>query len=184
MTPGGATDFKMAAGRFMVASAAPGPVGWVGPGDRNTRAVDWQSCGWSSDMSLDIAPEKVAHVIIKAREYDMKVGAWNDNQEEGDAHEDPQSILEDFAKDPTRAELAGFIDALNDDEQANLVALAWIGRGTFEPEDLAEAVETARTERVNATAAYLLGIPMLADFLEEGLEKLGYSVEDIESDVL
>ena len=135
-------------------------------------------------MALEIAPEKVAHVIIKAREYDAKVGAWNASSEEGDAAEDPGSILEGFANDPTRAEIMGFIEALNDDEQANLVALAWVGRGTFEAEEFDEAVETARIEKVNTTARYLLGIPLLADFLEEGLEKLGYSVEDIESDVL
>ena len=135
-------------------------------------------------MSIDIAPEKVAHVIIKAREYDAKVGAWDDSPEDGDAEEDPSAILEDFANDPTRAELAGFIDALNYDEQANLVALAWVGRGTFEKEEFEEAVETAREERVNQTATYLLGIPLLADFLEEGLEKMGFSVDDVESDVL
>jgi hypothetical protein len=135
-------------------------------------------------MPIDIAPEKVAHVIIKAREYDVKVGAWNDNPQEGDAEEDPNAILEDFANDPTRAELATFIEGLNYDEQANLVALAWVGRGTFEKEEFAEAVETARAERVNATAGYLLGMPLLADYLEEGLEKMGYSVEDAERDVL
>ena len=135
-------------------------------------------------MALEIAPEKVAHVIIKAREYDVKVGAWNATSEEGDAGEDPESILEDFANDPTRAEIAGFIDALNDDEQAHLVALAWVGRGTYEPEEFDEAVDVARSEKVNSTARYLLGQPLLADYLEEGLEKLGYSVEDVESDVL
>ena len=133
---------------------------------------------------MDIAPEKVAHVIIKAREYGAKVGAWNDTTEEGDAEEDPSAILEDFTNDPTRAEIAGFIERLNYDEQANLVALVWVGRGTFEKEEFAEAVETARNERVNATASYLLGIPLLADYLEEGLEKMGYPVDDIESDVL
>jgi Protein of unknown function (DUF3775) len=135
-------------------------------------------------MPIDIAPEKVAHVIIKAREYDAKVGAWNDTPEEGDAEEDPNAILEDFANDPTRAELASFIGGMNYDEQANLVALAWVGRGTFEKEEFAEAVETARAERVNATAAYLLGMPLLADYLEDGLEKMGYSVDEIEGDVL
>jgi hypothetical protein len=135
-------------------------------------------------MSIDIAPEKVAYVIIKAREYDAKVGAWNDTPEEGDAEEDPNAILEDFNNDPTRAELAGFIGGLNYDEQANLVALAWLGRGTFEKEEFAEAVETARNEKINATAGYLLGMPLLADYLEEGLEKMGYSVEDSENDVL
>lgn len=135
-------------------------------------------------MSIDIAPEKVAYVIIKAREYDAKVGAWNDTPEEGDAEEDPNAILEDFANDPTRAELASFISGLNFDEQANLVALAWVGRGTFEKEEFTEAVETARNERINATAVYLLGMPLLADFLENGLEAMGYSVEDSENDVL
>jgi uncharacterized protein DUF3775 len=134
-------------------------------------------------MSIEIAPEKVAHVIIKAREYDAKVGAWDDNPEDGDAEEDPTSVLEDFTNDPTRAELAGFIDRMNFDEQANLVALAWIGRGTFEKEEFEEAVETARRERINATSSYLLGLPLLSDYLEEGLEKMGFSVDEIESDV-
>lgn len=131
-----------------------------------------------------IAPEKVGHVIVKAREYGAKVGAWNDTTDEGDAEEDPAAILEDFADDPTSEELAGFIAALNDDEQAALVALAWIGRGTFEPEELQEAMEVARTERTSATAKYLLGMPLLADYLEEGLEKLGYSPEEIVGDIM
>jgi hypothetical protein len=135
-------------------------------------------------MNLEIAPEKVAHVIIKAREYDVKVGSWGGNSEGSDGDDDPASILTDGGNDPTRAELAGFINALNDDEQAHLVALTWIGRGTFEPEELDEAVETAKSERITATSRYLLGIPLLADYLEEGLEKLGYSVEDVENDVM
>ena len=135
-------------------------------------------------MQLEIAPEKVAHVIIKAREYDAKVGAWDATASDTDAEDDPASILQDLRHDPTRAELIGFINALNDDEQAHLVALTWIGRGTFEPEDLAEAVETAKAERVSATSSYLVGMPLLPDYLEEGLEKLGYTVEDVESDIL
>jgi hypothetical protein len=133
---------------------------------------------------LEIAPEKVAHIIIKAREYDAKVGSWDDSAKAGDAEDDPSSILEGYANDPTRAELAGFIDGLNEDEQVHLVALTWIGRGTFGPEELEEAVETARNERVSATSQYLMGIPLLADYLEEGLDKLGISVEDAEKDVL
>ena len=135
-------------------------------------------------MALEIAPEKVAHVIIKAREYDVKVAAWDDTREDGDAEEDPSAILEDYTNDPTRAELLGFIERMNYDEQANLVALMWVGRGTYEKEEFEEAVETARAERVNSTSSYLLGIPLLADYLEEGLEKMGFSVDDVESDVL
>ncbi len=132
---------------------------------------------------LEIAPEKVAHVIIKAREWDAKVGAWNDPGSGIDAEDDPAAVLEDSRSDHTRGELVGFISALNDDEQTALVALAWIGRGTYEPEELDEALDTARSERVNTTARYLVGMPLLADYLEEGLEKLGISSQDAESDV-
>ena len=133
---------------------------------------------------LEIAPEKVAHVIIKAREYNSKVAAWDDTPKSGDAEDDPSSILEDFADDPARAELAGFINRLNVDEQVHLVALAWIGRGTFLADELDEAVQTARDERVNSTSRYLLGMPLLAHYLEEGLERLGISAEDAERGVL
>lgn len=135
-------------------------------------------------MPLEIAPEKVAHVIVRAREFDAKVGAWDVSPEEGDAEEDPSSILESFAEDTVYQEAASFIEGLNDDEQASLVALMWIGRGTYEAEELDEAISTAREESINKTSDYLLGTPLLADYLEEGLEKLGYSVEDIEGDVL
>ena len=133
---------------------------------------------------LEIAPEKVAHIIIKAREYDSKVAAWDDTSGSGGADDDPSSILEGFKNDPTRVELAAFIDRLNVDEQVHLVALAWIGRGTFSTEEFDEAVQTARDERVNSTSRYLLGMPLLADYLEEGLEQLGISSEDAESEVL
>jgi Protein of unknown function (DUF3775) len=127
---------------------------------------------------------KVAHVIIKAREYDSKVAAWDDTPKSGDAEDDPSSILEDFADDPARTELAGFINRLNVDEQVHLVALAWIGRGTFSADEFEEAVQTARDERVNSTSRYLLGMPLLADYLEEGLERLGISAKDAERGVL
>ena len=133
---------------------------------------------------LEIAPEKVAHVIIKAREYDTKVAAWDDTSEAGDADNDPNSILEEFTNDPTRAELAGFISRLNVDEQPHLVALAWVGRDTFSADEFDEAVQTARNERVNSTWRYLLGMPLLADYLQEGLEALGISVEDAERGLL
>lgn len=130
---------------------------------------------------LEISPAKVAHVIIKAREYDAKVGAW-DESDSDDA--DAATILEDFAGDATRSEVAQFIAGLNVDEKANLVALAWVGRGSFGAEEFPEAVETARAEHINKTEDYLLGMPLLADYLEEGLERLGYTVEDAEEDIL
>jgi hypothetical protein len=104
---------------------------------------------------LEISPSKVVHVIYLARE----AGA-------GDA------------------ELHAFIDALNDDEKAQLTAVAWIGRGAFEPEDFAEAVATATTEATTPTADYLMGMPHLAENLEAGLDALGVDVSGEEEDFL
>jgi hypothetical protein len=131
---------------------------------------------------LEISPEKVAHIIVKAREYDSKVGVWDNDTNSDD--EDSDSILEDFASDQTRNEVAEFIAGLNIDEQISLVALMWVGRGSYSPEDFAEALSTARAERVNKTEDYLLGTPLLADYLEEGLDKMGYTVEDAEKGIL
>ena len=132
---------------------------------------------------LQIAPEKVAHVIVRAREFDAKVAPWDDSSSD-EREDESNSILEQTTGDATADELKSFIDNLNVDEQVSLVVLMWIGRGTFAGGDLDEAMATARSERVNKTSAYLMGVPLLADYLETGLETLGYSVEDAETDII
>lgn len=133
---------------------------------------------------LEISPSKVAHIIIKAREYEAKVGAWDESRETGDADENPQSILEDLGSDASRQELAEFIADLNEDEQADLVALTWVGRGTYPAEEFDAAVAVAKAEHVNATEDYLLGTPLLSEYLADGLEKMGVSDAEVESDLL
>lgn len=131
--------------------------------------------------ALDISTDKIGFIIVKAREIGAKVAAWDD----GDTSDhDADSILEDFSDDATQAELKEFIRDLNEDEQISLVALTWIGRGSFGPEELEDALATARAERTNRTEDYLLGMPLLPDYLEEGLDRLGYSIEDAEDESL
>ncbi len=129
---------------------------------------------------LEIAPDKVAEVIVLSRVLGAKVGNWDS---EGD-EDDGETILEMRRGDPAEQQLREFIEDMNEDEQASLVAVAWVGRGTFEPEDLEEAIQTARDEAVNATVDYLLGMPLLPDYLEDGLDKLGISVEEAEDGIL
>ena len=133
---------------------------------------------------LEISPQKVAHVIVKSREFDSKVASWDEAAPASDTEDDADTILEDRRSDATASEVAQFIAALNEDEQAHLVALAWVGRGTYGAEDFLEAVEMAKAERIVPTERYLLGIPLLADYLEDGLDQLGISVEDSEAGVL
>jgi hypothetical protein len=120
---------------------------------------------------LQIAPEKVGWLILKARAYDAKVDPAISREDSDDDEE--HMLIENTRDDPDAAEITGFIRALNEDEETDLVALTWIGRGTFDIESLEEARETARQERETRTAQYLLGLPLLADYLAEGLEAFG-----------
>lgn len=129
---------------------------------------------------LEISPGKIAYLAILAREIDVKVAPWD--SEGDDTESDGGAILEAHADDPAVAEFTEFVDGLNEDEQASLVAVMWIGRDTFTADDLDEAIETAKAEAINRTSEYLLGIPLLADYLEAGLEALGISPEDEEEE--
>jgi hypothetical protein len=81
-------------------------------------------------------------------------------------------------------ELRAFIDGMNEDEKVELVAVYWIGRGSFDAEDWAEALDTARAEATTPTADYLLGSPHFPDHLEAGAEALGLDLMDDEEDLL
>ncbi len=128
---------------------------------------------------LEISSRKVAYIIVRAREIDAKVGRWDSPGDVADA----ETILEARRGDATEGELRSFISDLNDDEKAELVAVMWIGRETFGVEELAEAIATAKEEATTPTEDYLLGIPLLADYLEEGLAKLGVDPGDEEEDI-
>ena len=106
-------------------------------------------------LSMDISLHKVAQAVLFAHEIDRAEG-----------------------------ELRAFIDGLNEDEQAELVALTWIGRGSFDASEWDEALLTARQEKVSPTEDYLLGIPHLADHLENGSEMMGFDLSDAEEELL
>ncbi|PKP75040.1 MAG: hypothetical protein CVT84_05420 [Alphaproteobacteria bacterium HGW-Alphaproteobacteria-6] len=82
------------------------------------------------------------------------------------------------------AQARAFIAGLNDDEKAQLTAIAWIGRGSFEAGEFDEAVGTATAEATVPTEDYLMGMPHLAENLEAGLETLGIDVTGEEEDLL
>ena len=129
---------------------------------------------------LEISTNKIARVIIRSRELGAKVGRWDRPGDEAGA----ETILESRSSDGTEAELRSYISDMNSDEQASLVAVMWIGRETFDAAELAEAIETAKQEATAPTEKYLLGIPLLSDYLESGLDALGYSVEEVEAGFL
>ena len=102
-----------------------------------------------------ISAEKVAAVILMSRELERAEG-----------------------------ELRGFIDRMDEEEQAALVAVMWIGRGAFDADEWDEAYATAMHEATTPTADYLIGTPHVSDNLEAGLEALGVSATDEENQLM
>ena len=99
----------------------------------------------------DISTDKVVRVIFLAREFG-----------------------------PESAQLHNYLSGLNEDEAANLVALMWVGRDSFDVDDWDEALQTAREEASAPTEDYLSGIPELPDNLEAGLDAMGINVSEVE----
>jgi hypothetical protein len=132
----------------------------------------------SREPMLNLPLDKVSFIILKAREFDVKEGD-SDPQEGSNATDDGQAdILTDNGDDPVREELLGAIRALNEEERIRLVALAWLGRGTFELGEWKEALGTARSEHSRRTAEYLLSMPLLGDYLEDGLDLFDEGIVD------
>ena len=130
---------------------------------------------------LTIDPDKVCAIIVKARVFDADLDSAGDDPgsdlahgevDEIEAHD--EAIDEDVA-DNTEDELVEMISTLNEDEQIELVALAWLGRGSYAVEEWADARAEAARAHNDRTAQYLMGMPLLADYLEEGLAAFGQS---------
>lgn len=129
---------------------------------------------------LTIPLAKLTYIIEKAREFDAEVPADADEDGSNAADDDEREILLDTPDNPTEQELRDAIEGLNTDEQEELLALIWIGRGDFTADEWRDAVRQAREARTGTEADYLIGTPLLADYLEEGVAALGLSLEDEE----
>lgn len=132
------------------------------------------------EWELSIDPDTVRLFIGKAKAISAAV---NDDYQDGAEHEveledtheghHHDGLAEEESEDMTEEELRELIADLNVDEAADLVALVWVGRGDYDASEWADAVAAARERGNRRTASYLLGMPMLADHLEEGLDALG-----------
>jgi len=133
------------------------------------------------DRELTISPEKVCFIIVKAREFDVKDSVSEPDPASNPTDDGDVVVLEDHADDPVLQELTSFIDVLSEDEQTDLVALVWLGRDDYEASDWATVRDEAARSHNRRTSTYLLGMPLLGDFLEQGLSMLGHSCNEFEA---
>jgi hypothetical protein len=127
---------------------------------------------------LAISADKVRFLIEKTREFDVKE-AETDPDSGSDGPDDKMiDVLEDNGEDPVLREITGFVNAMTEDEQIDLVALMRLGRGDGTIEEWAELRREAAEGSNGRTARYLLGEPLISDYLAEGLDAFGISWDD------
>lgn len=136
---------------------------------------------------LQMNPDKVCFIILRYRELqeeDLIEDPERETEEDFDLdHEEAFDELEGHEEEdanPLREELEGFIEGLTEEEQIELVALAWLGRGDYDKTEWDDALEAAGDRRNDRTADYLMGMPLLADYLEEGLDSFELSCADFD----
>ncbi len=129
---------------------------------------------------LAINPETIGYITIMAREFHAKEQVSIPEQPLSSTSDWAMQVLADHQDDPTYNELKSMIEDLEPDQQVQLVALMWLGRGTFSIEEWEDALQEAGDSWTKNSADYLIGTPLLANYLEEGLSQLGYSMEDYE----
>ena len=138
----------------------------------------------SQAPELMISPEVVCFIAIKAREFDTKDEPTETDPGSNAVDDDMRAVLEDHGDDPVAEELRAAIFALTEDQQIDLVALAWLGRGDGDVSDWEALRQEATEARTGPTWRYLLGLPLLADYLEEGLAAFGISPSEFEAALL
>lgn len=146
--------------------------------------IDKDNSGLSEaamDINLTLSADTIRLLAQKARAVASSLEDTFEDGHEGDVEFDADTLeeghnhdglAEEENDDLSDEELRELIEDLNVDEAAELVAITWIGRGDFEAEDFEQAVDEARERAVGPTSKYLLGMPMLADHLEAGLDAL------------
>ena len=128
--------------------------------------------------TLGISSEKVRYIIVKARQFEAKDVVADPDSGSNPTDDGVVCVLEDQPDDPVCDELMAFIAELDEDEQIDLIALTWLGRGDASVEEWDDLrSEAARTHGQRAVA-YLLGLPLLPEHLAEGLSQFGRSCED------
>jgi hypothetical protein len=133
---------------------------------------------------LQIDPQTVCFLIIKARQFDAKVEVVEPDPGSNPSDEDMRGVLEDYPDDSVDAEIRALVDSLNEDKQIDLVTLLWLGRADGSADEWNTLRSKATAAHSDHTADYLLGTPLLSDYLAEGLNKLGYDCSEFETEHL
>jgi hypothetical protein len=124
---------------------------------------------------LRVSTETICFIIAKARALDVKVAPTGLASGSDPIDDDYHATLEDRASDPTEEELRRTLEAVNGAEMADLVALVWLGRDDLDVGEWPDVLRQVSDAHIEHPVDYLVRMPLLGDYLEEGLAKFGRS---------
>lgn len=131
-------------------------------------------------MELTTPLETICRLIVRARELEAQVPAI-ENDEEADPtdSDDEFAVLEDESNEAVEEEMFALLDDLGDDQVEEVLALALVGRGTYDASEWDEALEAAADPDAEEPIDQLLEMPTLAAYLEGGLAAFELSCDGI-----
>ena len=130
---------------------------------------------------LQVNPETVCRLIELAQSYHVREATGIPEEGSNSVDDWSQQMLADHKDNTSYEEFAAAIKELDPDQQQEVVALLWLGRGDYTLEEWDGIVQQSKDHWSPETAQYLIDHPLLADELQEGLEQHGYSCQELNS---
>jgi hypothetical protein len=136
-------------------------------------------------MELLTPLETLCRLILRARELEAQVPAEDPDEDPEDVDDlddegdQALSVLEDELNTGVEEEVQALLDDLADDQLAETLALAWVGRGTYDASEWDDAFAEATDLDADARMDELLDMPLLASHLESGLAAFDYSCDGL-----
>lgn len=121
---------------------------------------------------LNIHPGFLQSLILKTRALMAQEALVSPDSGSNPTDDEGPAVLQDDPDNALYDELITEIEDLEPDQQAELVALMWVGRGDMEPEEWEDALALAVERHEGATGEYLMSHPHVADYWDEGLDRL------------
>lgn len=125
---------------------------------------------------LEISSDIVCRIIDLAKEFQAQEGVVIPATSGGSEidSDSAMQVLAAHADDLTYQQLKAEIDDLERRQQAELVALMWLGRGDYSTDEWQDVREQAQQQWTSHTAEYLLATPQVVEYLADGLEQMGF----------
>ena len=136
-------------------------------------------------MELLTPLETLCRLILRARELEAQVPAADPDEDPDDVDDfddegdQALSTLEDELNTAVEEEVQAMLDDLADDQLAETLALAWVGRGTYDGSEWDDAFSEAGELNTDERIDELLDMPLLASHLEAGLAAFDFSCEGV-----